>query len=42
MNYWKIMKNNEMTIKKKTTTAQDQVTLNMLSFLLGQLDPLGY
>ena len=40
--YLKIMKNNEMTIKTKKTTAQDQVKLNSFSFLLGQSDPLGY
>ena len=32
----------EMTIKTKKTTTQDQVTLNIFSFLLGQSDPLGY
>ena len=32
----------EMTIKTKKTTTQDQVTLNIVSFLLGQSDPLGY
>ena len=40
--YLKIMRNNEMAIKAKKMTTQDQVILNIFSFLLGQSDPLGY
>ena len=40
--YLKIMRNNEMTIKAKKMTTQDQEILNIFSFLLGQSDPLGY
>ena len=39
---WKIMKNNAMTIKTDKMMTQDQVTLNILSFLLGQSDHLDY
>jgi len=40
--FLKMMENNEITIKMKKTTTQDQVKLNILSFLLGQSDPLGH
>ena len=35
VNHMKKMKNNEMKISTKKTTTQDQVTLNIFSFLLG-------
>ena len=37
MHYLKIMKNNDMTIETKKTTTQDQVKLNIFSFLLGPI-----
>ena len=42
VNHVKYMKNNEMTIKTKKMTTQDQVTVKFFSFLPGQSDPLGY
>ena len=35
VNHMKKIKNNEMKISTKKTTTQDQVTLNIFSFLLG-------
>ena len=42
MHYLKIVKNNEVRIKTKKTTTQDQVKLNSFSVLLGKSDHLGY